>query len=107
DGAGNLYAGSSPGGVLYRVDAAGKVFVLHDSPFREVKAPSIGADGSVYAAVVDGRDRDETGKPTPAVLPTAPPAASQPAPVGEVTVTESFTIGPMPPPASPSRPSEP
>ena len=106
DGAGNVFAGSSPGGVLYRIDGAGKVFVLHDSPFREVKALQVGADGSVYAAVVDGRDRDESIKASPAVLPTAPP--STPAPAGEVTVTESFTIGPMPPVGgSSARPIEP
>jgi sugar lactone lactonase YvrE len=105
DGAGNVYAGSSPGGVLYRIDRAGKVFVLHDSPFREVKALEVGADGSVYAAVVDGRDRDEPGRAQPALLPTAP--ASAPAPVGEVTVTESFSIGPPAPTTTPSpRPLE-
>ena len=32
-----------PGGILYRIDPAGKVFVLHDSPFREVKALDVGA----------------------------------------------------------------
>ena len=43
DGAGNIYAGSSPGGILYRIDRAGKVFVLHDSAYREVKAVDVGA----------------------------------------------------------------
>ena len=54
--AGNVYAGSAPGGILYRIDPAGKVFVLHDSPYREVKALDVGADGSLYAAVIDGKD---------------------------------------------------
>jgi len=93
DGTGNVYAGSSPGGVLYRIDSAGKVFVLHDSPFREVKALQVGADGGLYAAVIDGRDRDDSSKAAPA-LPAAP--APTPAPTGEVTVTESFSIGPPP-----------
>jgi outer membrane protein assembly factor BamB len=100
DGAGNVYAGSSPGGVLYRIDAAGKVFVLHDSPFREVKALQVGADGSLYAAVIDGRDRDDSGRAAPA-LPAAPTPAPA-APTGEVTVTESFSLGPVQPTAAAS-----
>ena len=39
---GFVYAGSSPGGILYRIDPTGKVFVLHDSPFREVKSLPVG-----------------------------------------------------------------
>ena len=56
DGTGNIYAGSTPGGVLYRIDHAGKVFVLHDSAYREVKAVDVAPDGSLYAAVIDGKD---------------------------------------------------
>ena len=106
--AGNVYAGSSPGGILYRIDAAGKVFVLHDSPFREVKALEVGADGSVYAAVIDGEDRDESTRPAPAAAARA--AARRARAGGEVTVTESFSDRPArrPPPRRPSpRPLEP
>ena len=39
---GNLYAGSAPGGIVYRIDPALKVFVLLDSPYREVKALDAG-----------------------------------------------------------------
>lgn len=91
DGNGNLYAGSSPGGILYRLDAAGKVMVLHDSSFREVKALALGSDGSLYAALVEGKEREEAPR-----LPGLPPApASIGAPVGEVTVTETFTVLPQ------------
>jgi outer membrane protein assembly factor BamB len=104
DGGGNLYAGSTPGGVLYRIDRAGKVFVLHDSAYREVKAIDVAPDGSVYAALIDGKDKEDS-RPSVPLLPstTAPP------PIGEVTVTESFSLaGPPPPAASPSpRPIEP
>ena len=62
-GGGSVYAGSAPGGILYRIDPQGRVFVLHDSPYREVKALEPGADGSVYAAVVDGREKDEAARP--------------------------------------------
>jgi hypothetical protein len=104
DGAGNIYAGSSPAGIVYRIDPAGKVFVLHDAPFREVKALAVADDGSVYAAVIDGRERDDSRAPLPAipVAPTPTPAPS--APAGEVTVTESFSIaGVALPPAIPAQ----
>jgi sugar lactone lactonase YvrE len=103
DHGGNVYAGSTPGGVLYRIDRAGKVFVLHDSPYREVKAVDVAPDGSLWAALVDGK---ELGESRPAPLG---PSAAGGAPVGEVTVTESFSLaGPPAPAASPSpRPIEP
>ena len=92
DAAGNVYAGSSPGGIVYRIDPAGKVAVLHDAPFREVKALAVGDDGSVYAAVIDGRERDDSRAPAPALPPPPAPPAAPAAPAGEVTVTESFSI---------------
>ncbi len=103
DGGGNVYAGSTPGGVLYRIDRAGKVFVLHDSPYREVKAVDVAPDGSLWAALVDGKEAGES-RPTP-MLPSATGAP----PVAEVTVSESFSLaGPPTPAASPSpRPLEP
>src|SRR4051812_36145769 len=99
DASGNVYAGSTPGGVLYRIDRAGKVFVLHDSAYREVKAIDVGSDGSLYAALIDGKDKDDSSRSTPPVFP-----ATTPAPVGEVTVTESFSLA-GPPPASTPAPS--
>jgi sugar lactone lactonase YvrE len=99
DKAGNVYAGSSPGGILYRLDPSGKTFVLHDSAYREVKALDVGADGTLYAAVIDGKDRDDSAR-TPGTL-VLPPTTN--APVGEVTVTESFTLAvPAAPTPSPS-----
>lgn len=85
---GFVYAGSSPGGILYRIDPTGKVFVLHDSRFREVKSLLLGPDGSLYAAAIDGKgDEPPTRRPEPAMPPLLPSAA-------EVTVTENFAIGP-------------
>jgi sugar lactone lactonase YvrE len=99
---GFVYAGSSPGGILYRIDPTGKVFVLHDSPFREVKSLLLGADGSLYAAAIDGKG-DEPGprRPEPA-MPPLPPSGS-----AEVTVTESFAIGPPSAAAAPTPPPTP
>ncbi len=89
DDRGNVYAGSSPNGIIYRLDAALKVFVVHDSAYREVKAIDVGIDGSLYAAAVDGKPKDETTRP-----PVPAPPAAPPGPVTEVTVTESFTALP-------------
>ncbi len=90
---GDIYAGSSPGGIVYRLNAAGKTFVLYDSPFREVKALELGADGSLYAVAVDAKDRDEA-RPAPTL--TLPPATTGSA---DVTVTESFSLLPAPNPS--------
>lgn len=105
DKAGNVYAGTTPGGVLYRIDAAGKVHVLHDSPYREVKSVAIGPDGTVYAALVDGKD--ETSRTAPLIF--TPSSGAPPSPIGEVTVTESFSLGAQAPPlpAPSPRPMEP
>ncbi|HEY7512358.1 MAG TPA: PQQ-binding-like beta-propeller repeat protein [Vicinamibacteria bacterium] len=103
---GLVYAGSSPGGILYRIDPTGKVFVLHDSPFREVRSLLLGTDGSLYAAVIDGKGDEPARRPEPPMPPMAPAATG-----GEVTVTESFTVvppaGPVPAPLPTPRPTEP
>ncbi len=90
DASGHVFAGSSPGGVVYRVDPAGKVLVLHDSSFREVKALDVGRDGSLYGALVEAQAKEETTQPGPA----QPSVITSAAPVGEVTVTESFSLLP-------------
>jgi hypothetical protein len=102
---GFIYAGSSPGGILYRIDPTGKVFVLHDSPFREVKSLLLDAQGNLYAAVIDGKGDEPLRRPEPPV-PAVPPTGG-----AEVTVTETFTVvppsGAAPPLPTPTpRPSE-
>jgi hypothetical protein len=93
DPKGVVYAGSAPSGILYRVDTAGKVFVVNDSTYREVKSLDLGKDGSLYAALVDG-------KPLTAEEGAARPVGTGQAPVGptasvEVTVTEALTGIPL------------
>lgn len=102
DEAGHVFAGSAPEAIVYRIDPSGKVFVLHDAPFREVKALSVGADGSLYVAVVEGKEKEERPAPPPA----APTAVIPAQPMAEVTVTESFTVPgvtAVPPPMTPVR----
>jgi hypothetical protein len=82
---GRVYAGSSPSGVIYRIEPDGKkAFVLQDTLYREIKALVVGADGSVYAAAVEGSDKEDPSRAAP--MPTAAPVAM----TAEVTVTESF-----------------
>ena len=79
----------------------GKVFVLHDSAYREVKALAVGGDGSLYAAVIDGSEKEDR-EPLHRAAPVAVPVA----PGGEVTVTETFTLPPtmaLPPQAPAAR----
>jgi hypothetical protein len=47
---GNLFAGSSGNGYLYRLTATGAVSVLYDAPFSEMHQLAIGRDGVIYAA---------------------------------------------------------
>jgi hypothetical protein len=49
DRAGNLVAGTDPGGLVLRVSPEGKTFALFDSPLREVHSLALAPDGSIYA----------------------------------------------------------
>jgi len=52
DKAGNLYAGTDPGGFVLRFGSDAKPFALLDSTLREVHQLAMGADGSVYALAI-------------------------------------------------------
>jgi hypothetical protein len=49
-----LLAGSEPNGILYRVTAKDKAFVLYDATLPEIRAIVPMADGTVYAAALGG-----------------------------------------------------
>jgi outer membrane protein assembly factor BamB len=102
DDRGYVYAGSSPGGVLYRIDTALKVFVVHDSAFREVKAIDTAPDGTLYAALIDGKEREEPTRPPTFALPPTTVTAGP-----EGFASESLTVAPTPTPTPPPRFSEP
>lgn len=57
DGKGNLLAGTDGSGLVVRIDAQGKGYVLFEAPRREVTAVAVGADGTVYAACVGDKAR--------------------------------------------------
>lgn len=49
---GNLLAGSDGDGLVYRIDKAGKGFILFNAPKREVTALTASAAGQIYVATV-------------------------------------------------------
>jgi hypothetical protein len=54
DSQGRLLAGSEPNGLLYRVTAKNKAFVLYDANLPEIRAIVPMPDGTVYAAALGG-----------------------------------------------------
>ena len=46
DKAGNLIAGSDGTGLVYRIDPAGKAFVLYDAPKKEITSVIVAPDGT-------------------------------------------------------------
>jgi WD40 repeat protein len=77
DKSGNLIAGSDGTGLVYRVDGAGKAFVLYDSPKKEITSVTVAPDGTIYAAGVGEKGRNN--------LPPLPVT-------GQATVTATITI---------------
>ena len=74
---GDCIAGTESPGRVFRIDAAGKAFVLLDSPFREIHALRLAADGTIYAAAVNGtpgrrepRDRSAVAEPARPPVPS-------------------------------------
>lgn len=77
DKAGNLIAGSDGTGLIYRINPEGKAFVLYDSPKKEITSVVVAPDGSIYAAGVGDKGRNN--------LPPLPVT-------GQATVTATITI---------------
>ena len=53
-GQGRLLAGSEPNGILYRISARDKAFVLYDANLPEIRSIVPMPDGTVYAAALGG-----------------------------------------------------
>ena len=54
DAQGRLLAGTEPNGILYRVSAKDKAFVLYDASLPEIRAIIPQPDGTVYVAALGG-----------------------------------------------------
>jgi hypothetical protein len=80
---GELIAGTESPGRVFRIDATGKAFVLLESPYREIHALRIGADGSIYAAAVSatasagGADRPADISPVDAGRSVVPSVSTE------------------------------
>jgi hypothetical protein len=59
DAKGDLIAGSDGSGLVYRINPQGKGYVLFDSPKHEVTSVVVGADGTIYAACVGDKGRNQ------------------------------------------------
>src|SRR5436190_2381374 len=85
DKAGNLVAGTESPGRIFRIDKSAKAFVLVDSPFKEIHALKLGADGTIYAAAFSGAPGGED-RAAPVVSTTPePPRAPVPNVSAEIT----------------------
>ena len=99
---GELIAGTESPGRVFRIDASGKAFVLLDSPYREIHALRIAADGTIYAAAVSatppsgGSDRPSEPSPIDAGRSVVPSVSTE---ITAMTVVEGGSL-PLPRPAS-------
>ena len=87
DKSGNLLAGTESPGRIFRIDATGKAFVLVDSPFKEIHALKLAADGTIYAAAFSGGSSgdDRSGSSVSLTPPEPPPSAPVPTVSAEIT----------------------
>lgn len=78
DRQGRLLAGTEPNGILYRIEAKDKAFVLYDANLPEIRAIIPAADDSIYVAALGGSLAGrgaQTGTPA-SVNPVAVPGIS-------------------------------
>lgn len=103
---GELLAGTEAPGRVFRIDAAGKAFVLLDSPFREIHALEVAADGTIYAAAVNG-GAGAASTPEPAASePPRPPVGTVSAEITAVSPIEGG-MSSAPQPSTPRAPRRP
>jgi hypothetical protein len=80
DKTGRLVAGTDSPARVITIDAAGKGFVVLDSPYREICAIRVSASGQVYATAVNGKASAEPSPSASAIVSPQPAA-----PVGSVS----------------------
>ncbi|HET7698926.1 MAG TPA: hypothetical protein VFK57_24620 [Vicinamibacterales bacterium] len=93
DKAGNLLAGTESPGRIFRIDRDARAFVLVDSPFKEIHAVRVAADGTIYAAAFSGSPGGED-RAAPSVTTTPePPRAPVPTVSAEITAISVVDAG--------------
>ncbi len=94
---GDLVAGTESPGRVFRINPAGNAFVLLDSPFREIHAVRLAADGTIYAVAVNGGqggDSRATDQPAqPAQEAARPPVPSVSTEITTISVVDSGVTG--------------
>jgi YD repeat-containing protein len=106
DKAGNLIAGTESPGRIFRIDKTAKAFVLVDSPFKEIHALKLAADGTIYAAAFSGAPGGED-RAAPVISttpePARPPVPSVSAEITAITVVDATSGVSSTPPTTGTR----
>ena len=106
---GELIAGTESPGRVFRIDQSGKAFVLLDSPYREIHALRLAADGTIYAAAVSGGPGGGEDRPSDRVITEgrAPVPSVSTEITGMAVVEGPVPAGGTPPPPSARSPRRP
>jgi hypothetical protein len=89
---GGLLAGTEPNGILYRISAKDKAFVLYDANLPEIRAVDVAPDGAIYAAALGGSIAQKTNSINSGVQTSSGnPAVT--APTTTITVTDEAQAG--------------
>jgi hypothetical protein len=103
---GDLIAGTESPGRVFRIDPAGKAFVLLDSPFREIHRIKVADDGNIYAAAVSGGSTSGADRPAEPATPEPgrPPVPTVSTEITTIAVMDTpIATGPTPATTAPSR----
>lgn len=98
-----LLGGSDPNGILYRMEADGKVTVLFDTDLQQITAIYTALNGDVYFSAISGvQPAPQPGMPQQPVQapPEATPQPQDSGQGGDVTIVTSVDLEPMPQPAA-------
>jgi hypothetical protein len=107
---GRLLAGTEPNGILYRISAKDKAFVLYNASLPEIRAIVPMPDGSVYAAALGGSvakraQAANAGRPEPGRQPAGNRGSTSI--TVEAQATGRAAKSSRPPPRSPQQPQTP
>jgi hypothetical protein len=98
-----LLAGTESPGRVFQLDAAGKPFVLLDSPYNEIRTIRVNANGDIYATAVTGRGGQPADRmPAPAPEPPQPVASVS---TEVVSITIAADVSAAAQPATPPPPA--
>lgn len=91
DSSGRLLAGTEPNGILFRIEAKDKAFVLYDSSLPEIRSIVPAPDGSLYIAALGGALAQKQAQ---AATAAAASQKDQPSVTTSITVTsDAYTQG--------------